>query len=107
MRPGLGTRLSLAAATAFLILVVLLDLALWLPLPDHGVIGLFQLFSLHLTLAAILVVPLGLHPESRWLRVGLVAVLVVGLARFGDELWSPTGSATTAGSDSLAVMTWN
>jgi endonuclease/exonuclease/phosphatase (EEP) superfamily protein YafD len=107
MRPGLGTRLFLAAATAFLILVVLLDLALWLPLPDHGVIGLFQLFSLHLTLAAIVVTPLALHPESRWLRLGLVAVLVVGLARFGDELWSPTEPATTVDSGSLAVMTWN
>jgi endonuclease/exonuclease/phosphatase family metal-dependent hydrolase len=107
MRPGLGTRAILAAATAFVVVVVLLDLALWLPLPDRGVIALFQLFSLHLTLAAVLVVPVALHPGARWLRLGLVALLVVGLARFGDEVWSPGVPAVSAADRTIDVMTWN
>ena len=84
---------------------VLLLVVTWLAPGREGVPAVLTILSPHLGLAAVAVTAvLALAAGGRALRLGLVVLVVVLLARFGGEWLSPP---STAGPPSFTVATWN
>jgi endonuclease/exonuclease/phosphatase (EEP) superfamily protein YafD len=99
-------RLLILAATAFVLCLLVLDVLSIVGWPDDGPIALAQVLAAHLTIAAVLIIPVAFLHEAVTLRVALVALLVLSLVRFGGEWWSlPAGVPQDEAS--LEVMTLN
>lgn len=99
-------RLLILAATVFVVGLIVLDVLSIVGWPDGGPIALAQVLAAHLALIAVLVIPIAFLHEAGTLRVALVALLVVSLARFGGEWWSfPAG--VPGDEANLEVMTFN
>jgi vancomycin resistance protein VanJ len=71
-----------------------------------GPLALSQIVAPYLFLAAVVFVPFAFARGARVLRVLLIAVLLVGLLRFGDDVVS-FGGPTSARGDTLTALTWN
>jgi vancomycin resistance protein VanJ len=97
--------LLLAAVTTYVAAVAVLDLGGFLPLPGDGLIGLAQVLSGHLTLVVLLLVPFAFVQGALPVRLALMLLAIVAVARFGGEWWSPPAAA--ASGPTLEVMTWN
>lgn len=86
--------------------VAVLLLALPLIAPRSGPLTLANIFSIHLALAALLLVPVAFLARDRVLRGSLVAVAVVALARFGGD-WVSAPPPGDASGGSFTTASWN
>ena len=86
--------------------VAVLLLALPVIAPRSGPLTLANIFSVHLALAALLLVPLAVVAGARVLRASLLALLVVALVRFGGE-WMSVPTSGDASDDLFATASWN
>jgi vancomycin resistance protein VanJ len=104
---ALSNRSALLAIVALYpaaLLVLTFIHALW---PQRGgALALSQIAAPYLFLAAVVLVPLAFLQSARVLRMLLIAVLLVGLLRFGDDFAS-FGGPTSARGDTLTALTWN
>lgn len=99
-------RLLILAATAVTAFVLVLDALAVVGWPSSGPLALAQVFAGHLTILALVVVPIAFLHEARLLRVLLVVLAVVSLVRFGGEWWSlPSGVPEDVAT--LDLVTWN
>lgn len=86
--------------------VAALLLALPLIAPRSGPLTLANIFSVHLALVGVFLLPLALRRRDPVLRVSLAALAVVAVVRFGGEWVSAPPSGDT--SDGLfATASWN
>ena len=92
------------AMAGYVFAVAALDVGGFLPLPGSGPIALAEILSAHLSLAALVVVPFALLPGTKSLRLALMVLAIVAVARFGGEWWSTSAQAT---GPTVDVMTWN
>lgn len=100
-------RILIAVATGLALAVIALDLLSFTAWPDGGPIALAQVLAGHLTLLAFLIgIPVAFLGGTGWLRVSLLALLVVSLVRFGGDWWSLPASAPDAAAR-LKVASWN
>ena len=99
-------RVLILAATAYVIVLVVLDLLALIGWPDGGPLALTELFAAHLTLLAIVLVPLAFLHGAAPLRVALVVLLIASVARFGGE-WGSMPALFGADGPTVGVMTWN
>jgi endonuclease/exonuclease/phosphatase (EEP) superfamily protein YafD len=74
--------------------------------PRSGPLTLGNIFSIHLALAALVLVPLALVRRGRSLRVGLLVLALVALARFGGD-WVSLPSDPAPDGDRLTTASWN
>jgi vancomycin resistance protein VanJ len=96
--------LAVAALYPAALLVLTLIHALW---PQRGgPLALSQIVAPYLFLAAVAWVPLAFVRGARVLRILLIAVLLVGLLRFGDDIVS-FGGPTSARGVRLIALSWN
>jgi endonuclease/exonuclease/phosphatase (EEP) superfamily protein YafD len=108
MRPVVVVLAILALGLAGLLLAQQVLRAQGGPLP------LVSVFEVHLLAVAVVLAVLALLGAlgggrgRAWLRLALVAVIVLGVVRLGDELWSPGPSSAAAGTaDELTILSWN
>lgn len=96
------TRIVAIYPAAFAVLL----LALPLIAPRSGPLTLANIFSVHLALLALVLLPVALRRRDPVLRAGLAALAVVAVVRFGGEWVSAPPSVDT--SDGLfAAASWN
>ena len=75
--------------------------------PRSGPLALASILSLHLTLAAVGLVPIALAVRhARWLRIGLLVLAGVALLRFGGE-WASLPPGADEYDDVVQAATWN
>jgi endonuclease/exonuclease/phosphatase (EEP) superfamily protein YafD len=86
--------------------VAALLLALPALAPRSGPLTLVNIFSVHVALAALLLVPVALRGRDSVLRVSLAALAVVAVVRFGGEWVSAPPSAATP-DRLLETASWN
>jgi endonuclease/exonuclease/phosphatase (EEP) superfamily protein YafD len=98
-------RLFIGAIAAYPLAVTALDLGGFVPLPGDGPIGLAQLLSAHLSLAALALVPFAFLHGARPIRLALLVLAIVAVGRFGGEWWSMPPTVGTG--QTVDVMTWN
>jgi len=100
-------RILIGVATGLVVIVVALDVISFTGWPDGGPIALAQVPAAHLTLLAFLIgIPVAFLGGTGWLRVSLLALLVVSLVRFGGDWWSLPASAPD-GAARVKVASWN
>ena len=99
-------RFLILAATAFVVFLLVLDVLSMVGWPDGGPIALAQVLAAHLTIAAVVVIPIAFLHEAGTLRVVLVALAILSLVRFGGEWWS-LPEAVPQDEAGLEVMTLN
>ena len=91
---------------AYPIAVATLLLALPLIAPRSGPLTLANIFSVHLALAELLLLPVAWRSRDRVLRAALVALAIVAVLRFGGEWVSAPPSVDTS-DGLLATASWN
>lgn len=100
-------RWVLSAAAIYPAAIALLLEAVRVIQPRHGPLALAAVLAMHFALASVVLVPLAFHPQARALRLGLVALAIVGAVRFGDEWVSlPRERAADPASD-FGLLSWN
>jgi vancomycin resistance protein VanJ len=103
---GAALRRSVVAAAAVgVALATAVELALWIGMPVSGLPGLVQIAAPHIALAGLTFAPFALIRGSGPLRLALLVLLVVSVARFGGEWLSPLGAG--GGEADLTVTTWS
>ena len=86
--------------------VAALLLALPLIAPRTGPLALANIFSIHLALAALLLVPIAIATRRRALTIALAVLVVVSIARFGSD-WVSAPFARDASDGLYATASWN
>ena len=86
--------------------VAMLLVALPLIAPRSGPLTLANIFSVHLALAGVLLIPVALRGRDTVLRTSLVALAVVAVVRFGGE-WVSAPPAGDRSGGVLATASWN
>jgi endonuclease/exonuclease/phosphatase (EEP) superfamily protein YafD len=77
------------------------------PLP---LVGVFELHVLAVATVLALVALLGSLGSGRrraWIRIAMLAVIVLTVVRAGSELWSPVPATAGGGATTLTVLSWN
>lgn len=98
-------RLLIGAIAAYPVAVATLDLGGFVPLPGDGPIGLAQVLSAHLSLAALAIVPFAFLRGARPIRLALLVLAIAAVGRFGSEWWSAPSAVGTG--ETVDVLTWN
>lgn len=93
-----------AAIGGYVLAVAALDLGGLIPLPGSGPIGLAEILSAHLSLAALVLLPFALLPGTKSLRLAFIVLAIAAVSRFGAEWWSTPTQVT---GPTVDVMTWN
>jgi endonuclease/exonuclease/phosphatase (EEP) superfamily protein YafD len=95
----------LRAAAAYPVAVATLLLAAAIVAPRHGPFALATVLGAHLAIGALVLLPLACLRGARWLRAGLLVLLVVCVPWFGGEWLSLPGNGPLT--PRLAVLSWN
>ena len=74
--------------------------------PRSGPLTLVNIFSVHLALAALLLVPVAIARRDRALRFGVLALALVAVIRFGGD-WLSLPPAAAASDSQFAAASWN
>lgn len=86
--------------------VAVLLLALPLIAPRSGPLTLANIFSVHLALAALLLLPVALRRRDPVLRVSLAVLAVIAVVRFGGE-WVSAPQSSDVSDGIFATASWN
>lgn len=86
--------------------VAALVIALPVIAPRSGPLTLANIFSVHLALAALVLLPVAWRSRDRVLRAALVALTLVSVVRFGGE-WVSVPRSVDTSDGLLAAASWN
>ena len=100
-------RVFAAVLAAYPIAVAGLIVAVPLIGPRNGPLALVAVLSMHLALAALVLVPVAFVRDATALRLALVGLLAIGLVRFGGEWLSVPAVGDERDLVELRVLSWN
>src|SRR5689334_19189925 len=107
-RPSVSGRLSVVSRILAIYPIAVACLLLALPLlaPRSGPLVLANIFSIHLALAGLLLVPVAIAIRGRPLAIGLALLVVVSVARFGGD-WVSAPFSRDSSDGLYSAASWN